>query len=146
MRKGDSRQSGRKFPAQYRQGNVLLSQVKKVRTRSEPLPAEVGRVVVAEGEHSGHAHALAPELAGLFRRGREVLLRVAEGGAALSHEENAPIAMPEGDYQIRRQREYDPQASRPAADLFVRRRLPPRSWSRFRNLSRAGPGSASRRS
>lgn len=114
MRSGGSGKGRRKLPAQYRQGDVLLCQVKKLRTRSEPLPVEAGRVVVAEGEHSGHAHALAPERARLFRHGQ--LLRVDEGGAALSHREHASILLPKGDYQIRRQREYDPRASRPAAD------------------------------
>ena len=93
---------------------MLLCRIKKIPGCLQPLSEAGGRVVVAEGEHSGHAHALAPERARLFRQGR--LLRVEEGGASLSHEEHAPILLPKGDYQIRRQREYDPRASRPAAD------------------------------
>ena len=114
MRTGGSGKRTRRMPAQYRQGDVLLCRVEKVRTRCEPLPAEAGRVIVAEGEQSGHAHALVPQRARLIRGGR--LLRVGAGGAALSHEEHAPILLPQGDYQILRQREYDPRASRLAAD------------------------------
>jgi hypothetical protein len=104
------------MPTQYRQGDVLLCRVKNVPPWSQALPSEGGRVVVAEGEHTGHAHALSPEEARLFRRGRQLLLSIAEGGAALRHEEHTPILLAQGHYQIRRQREYDPRASRRVDD------------------------------
>lgn len=114
MSSGGSKQRRRPMPAQYRQGDVLLCRVSNVHSGSPVPPDAGGRLVVAEGEHSGHAHTLAPERARLFRHGR--LLRVDEGGAALSHDEHAPISLPKGDYQIHRQREYDPRASRPVGD------------------------------
>ena len=116
MRTPRSEQRGRPMPAQYRQGDVLLCRVSKVHSGSPVPPDAGGRLVVADGEHSGHAHALAPERAQLFRRGRQLRLSVGADGTALSHEEHSPILLPQGHYLIRRQREYDPRASRPVSD------------------------------
>ena len=106
MRTPRSEQRGRPMPAQYRQGDVLLCRVSKVHSGSPVPPDAGGRLVIAEGEHSGHAHALAPERAQLFRRGRQLRLSVGADGTALSHEEHSPILLPQGHYLIRRQREY----------------------------------------
>ena len=116
MRTPRSEQRGRPRPAQYRQGDVLLCRVSKVHSGFPVPPDAGGRLVIAEGEHSGHAHALGPERAQLFRRGRQLLLSVGADGTALSHEEHSPILLPQGHYLIRRQREYDPRASRPVGD------------------------------
>src|SRR5437764_755422 len=91
MRTTRSKQRGRPMPAQYRQGDVLLCRVSKVHSGSPVPPDAGGRLVIAEGEHSGHAHALAPERAQLFRRGRQLLLSVGADGTALSHEEHRQI-------------------------------------------------------
>ena len=80
MRTSRSEQRGRPMPDQYRQGDVLLCRVSKVHSGFPVPPDAGGRLVIAEGEHSGHAHALAPERAQLFRRGRQLLLSV--GAAA----------------------------------------------------------------
>ena len=104
------------MPTQYRQGDVLLCALRKVPAKSLALPSEGERVVVAEGERSGHAHALAAERARLFRRQQRFVVRIGEGGAALRHEEHAPILLPEGCYEIRRQREYAPRAPRLVGD------------------------------
>ena len=68
-----------------------------------------GRVVLAEGEATGHAHAILEPGADLYgddlnRRFLEVL---AEGGVDLVHEEHAAIHLDPGTYQVVRQREHD---------------------------------------
>ena len=55
MRTPRSEQRGRPMPAQYRQGDVLLCRVSKVHSGSPVPPDAGGRLVIAEGEHSGHA-------------------------------------------------------------------------------------------
>ena len=43
-------------------------------------------------------------------------LAIAEDGSALVHEEHDPIHVPEGRYELRRQREYTQQRPRYVAD------------------------------
>jgi hypothetical protein len=139
---------------QYRQGDVLVVPAAAVPDGATPLEREGGRVVLAHGEVTGHAHAITAPKAQLFRfedngggggffrpPTEKTFLQVGEGelrfaevvapagakvderspverllGVALRHEEHAPIPLPPGDYQVIRQREYDPEKSRLVAD------------------------------
>jgi hypothetical protein len=94
---------------QYRQGDVLL-----VRTRdrelqgARTLPRDHGRIVLALGEATGHAHAIAEADAELLEvADGERYLRV-DGPAALTHEEHGAIDLEPGIYRVIRQREYGP--------------------------------------
>jgi hypothetical protein len=95
-------------PLQFRQGDVLLLGV-------PAIPADAtrqtrrGRLVLAEGEATGHAHAILEPDAREFRVGDErfVLVRSA---AQLIHEEHATIDLPPGAYRVVIQREYRPAA------------------------------------
>ena len=94
-----------------------------------------GRVVLAEGEATGHAHAVLDEHAHLevqhFGESRAVwinrrvwdesrTLLVVEGEAAtLVHEEHEPLTVPPGGYLVRRQREYAPAPASGAAASAV---------------------------
>jgi hypothetical protein len=104
--------------AQYRQGDVLLCAVDSIPPRAKRVPRKGDRVVVAEGELTGHAHAFASKGVRLFRekQGQRTFLAVAEDGAQLRHEEHAPILVPQGCYELRRQREYAPAAPRRVRD------------------------------
>lgn len=98
-----------------RQGDVLLTFI-----GDDPLPGDVtlverdqGRVILAYGEVTGHAHAIADPLVELFTaadmdemQGR--FLRV-EQEAELRHEEHDTIVLPPGNYRVQRQREYTPE-------------------------------------
>jgi hypothetical protein len=104
----------------FRQGDVLLLAVdpddlpEKVRT----VPREGGRVVLAEGEVTGHAHAIHSPAATLLRAGTGAeasrFLRTS-ARVHLVHEEHAAIALPEGLYSIVIQREYVPPEISPVA-------------------------------
>ena len=92
----------------YRQGDILI-----VAITSEPEGERVardaqGRIVLALGEATGHAHAIADPGAELLEAdGDERFLRVLiEGGVDLTHEEHAAIHLPQGDYRVIRQREF----------------------------------------
>ena len=103
---------------QYRQGDVLLCAVDRIPPSALPVPSEDGRVVVAFGELTEHAHAFAAEAAQLFREeesGRAFIV-IAEGDAELVHEDHDPILVPHGRYELRRQREYIPRLGRFVAD------------------------------
>ncbi|OGT54434.1 MAG: hypothetical protein A3E01_02990 [Gammaproteobacteria bacterium RIFCSPHIGHO2_12_FULL_63_22] len=51
----------------YRQGDVLIVPAKAIPKGVEPISRDKGRVVLAYGEVTGHAHAIKSEKAALFR-------------------------------------------------------------------------------
>jgi hypothetical protein len=54
----------------YRQGDVLIIPVYSVPGNLAPVARENGRIVLADGEATGHAHAIRAEGAALFPRSR----------------------------------------------------------------------------
>ena len=103
----------------YRQGDVLLVPIDALPDGLVPAPAAPGgRLVLARGEATGHAHVIngpdvtvwaAPDdVERLYAR---VLTR-----ARLVHEEHGPITVPVGCYRVVRQREYLPGTYRYVAD------------------------------
>lgn len=97
----------------YRQGDVLLVPCPDIPVSARPEPPEQGRVVLARGETTGHAHAMAAQRVCHFREDGTGggFVRV-DGSApvALTHEEHAPLMVPPGSYRVVRQREYQPQS------------------------------------
>ncbi len=106
-------------PKQYRQGDVLLIRREisiddHNRTLTEIPPDEKGRIVLALGEATGHAHAVVTENPAAvmgWTDGDKKLLRLIEKGE-LQHEEHGSIALAPGDYDVIQQREFDEEAER----------------------------------
>ena len=94
------------LPFHVRQGDVLLISVRAVPKKAKVQPRH-GRLVIAEGEATGHTHAITEHDVREFRVGDEryVLVRSA---AQLIHEEHATIDLPAGAYRVVIQREYEP--------------------------------------
>jgi hypothetical protein len=92
-----------------RQGDVLLIPVDHVPDAATVIRAG-SRLILAEGEATGHAHAVLADEAELIetRNGTSFLRVVDEGTAALVHEEHDTIPLAPGVYEVRRQREYTP--------------------------------------
>ncbi len=104
-------------PAMYRQGDVLVVAVDAIPRRAKPVDRRRERVVLAYGEVTGHAHAIADSGAALLEHEHDRYLRVtAGGGVGLTHEEHETILVPPGEYRVVRQREYTPEATRFVAD------------------------------
>ncbi|MBH0776046.1 hypothetical protein [Nocardia bovistercoris] len=107
----------------YRQGDVLIVPVAAAAVPKALVDAPSvardprGRLVLALGEVTGHAHAVQ----GPGRLIREsgatgpMLLHLPEGGRVV-HEEHAAIGLPKGWYRVVRQREYVPGSVRIVAD------------------------------
>jgi hypothetical protein len=92
----------------YRQGDVLLRRVDDIPMTLTLVPREDGRIVLAHGEVTGHAHAIdAPEdeAALLTADDHRRFLRLVRD-VDLRHEEHDPISLPAGNYQVIRQREW----------------------------------------
>ncbi|WNI14116.1 hypothetical protein [Actinacidiphila sp. ITFR-21] len=103
----------------YRQGDVLIvptGEPAPPRAAGEPRDAR-GRLVLALGEVTGHAHAVVGP--GLLLReagpAGPMLLHLPDGGRVV-HEEHAAISLPRGWYRVVRQREYVPGSVRLVAD------------------------------
>ena len=102
----------------FRQGDVLLRAVAAIPKGAKDITPQ-GRIVLAHGEVTGHAHAIADAPAEvkprLWDAGAERFLQVV-APASLQHEEHAPIELPPGNYQVIGQVEYAPEEIRRVAD------------------------------
>lgn len=97
-------------PKMVRQGDILLvpTTATAITDRHVEVPRKGGAVVLAEGELTGHLHAiLQPGVRLLALEGATDRVLVADGPCVLVHEEHAPIPLAPGTYIVRRQREYD---------------------------------------
>lgn len=113
---------------QFRQGDVWIERIEddQLPEGLQPISREQGRIVLAYGEVTGHAHAIAERNAELFGRSgsdeRWLVIRASgttvEAGpaATVRHEEHAPIVLKPGVYRVVRQREYSPESVRNVAD------------------------------
>lgn len=131
----------RSTPKMFRQGDVLLIAIASALVGARNARRDRGRIVLAYGEVTGHAHAVRQRGANLTVledrvsmgeaarqllaecgltteiRDEEVVgvLDVAKG-AVVEHEEHASIALDEGRYLVLRQREYSPESIQTVAD------------------------------
>ena len=109
----------------FRQGDVLIELI-------ETIPADAAKqkkarkIILAHGEVTGHHHALeiadpadwwkTPETkASTTGLAGEIFLQVKQA-AEVTHQEHATIPLPPGNYRVKRQREYSPEAIRNVAD------------------------------
>jgi hypothetical protein len=90
----------------FRQGDVLLVPVDEIPEGVKQVRRDRGRVVLAYGEVTGHAHALEEPDAELLVLEERRFLRV-PSGAELRHEEHSTIEVVPGLYEVVIQREYD---------------------------------------
>jgi hypothetical protein len=104
---------------QYRQGDVLIERVSSLPKKLTKIAREHGRLILAHGEVTGHAHAISARNADLYSAvdaGDVTFLEIREAMVALQHDEHATINLPPGSYIVRRQREYSPEEIRRVAD------------------------------
>ena len=114
------------MPRLFAQGDVLLELIEDTRPSGMIVNAGCdGAHVLAEGEVSGHRHAIYERVT-FFRDdalARDIPaglyighVRVDDVVARVVHDEHAPIPLERGTYRVRRQRELDPQDVRLVAD------------------------------
>ena len=102
-----------------RQGDVLLVPIATAPQGKIVKPGKRGHVL-AEGEATGHAHTIREqEGVKLISKGQADELRLwllVEAPVELEHQEHATLTIPPGSYEVRRQREYSPEAIRRVTD------------------------------
>ena len=98
----------------YRQGDVLIRRIGSL-PKKKAVRRASGHIL--EGEATGHIHRV-EELANaeVLEIGERLYLRVGSEGVRIIHEEHDAIALPPGNFEIVRQREYSPEAIRNVAD------------------------------
>ncbi len=97
----------------FRQGDVLVQRVATLPRVGRDL-AEQGRVILAHGEVTGHAHQVVPENttdlatppAAFFEQPDGTRVLFVDRPCSLVHQEHAPIQLLPGVYRVVRQREY----------------------------------------
>ena len=110
----------------FAQGDLLIERVADVEPSGTMVaPDAAGVSVLAEGELTGHRHAIFDRVT-MFRDdalAREIPaglyvghVKVAGGSATVHHQEHAPINLAEGTYRVRRQRELEPKDAVLVAD------------------------------
>lgn len=99
---------------QYRQGDVLLKSIEEIPEGIELKPNK-GRIILAEGEATGHAHAMSSRNVIAKMIGVSLYLHVLKE-TILKHEEHGDIKVIPGKYEVVRQREYSPEEIRNVAD------------------------------
>ncbi|MBD2186307.1 hypothetical protein H6S82_19085 [Planktothrix sp. FACHB-1355] len=93
-----------------RQGDVILLPAQQAEGKKLP------HLTLAEGEVTGHAHRISKGEAELLERDGTLYLRVLSKEAILTHEEHKQISIPQGNWMVRIQREYEPAGWRYVAD------------------------------
>jgi hypothetical protein len=111
-------------PLVIRQGDVALVAVNGLPADCTPVPLDHGRIVLAYGEQTGHAHAIriefgpeaAAEIAGAaIARAKAKLWQTASGDrylqvlepVSLTHEEHTAHTIPAGIFELPVQVEHD---------------------------------------
>ncbi|MGO9461467.1 MAG: hypothetical protein ACLP1W_15380 [Rhodomicrobium sp.] len=110
----------------YAQGDLLIERVADIPVSGTPVqPGTDGAAVLAEGEMTGHRHAIYDRVT-MFRD--EALahdipnglyvghLRIDGPCARVQHDEHDAVTLPKGTYRVRRQRELEPKDARIVAD------------------------------
>jgi hypothetical protein len=110
----------------FAQGDLLLERVPDVAPSGTIAEnTEGAALVLAEGEESGHRHAIFERVT-MFRDDRLAWdiptglyvghVQVSSPYARVTHDEHAPLTLLRGTYRVRRQRELGPRDARVLAD------------------------------
>jgi hypothetical protein len=102
----------------FAQGDLLIERVEECAVSGHIVsPAATGETILAEGEATGHHHALRDSIV-LFRDdslARDIPsglyvahMRIEADTARLTHPEHGAITIPQGTYRVRRQRLLEP--------------------------------------
>jgi len=105
---------------QIQQGDVLLQQVPSIPTGATEEQHR-GRIILARGERTGHAHVISSDKAKLWsltRDGVTELYLEVQAPVTIVHDEHKPLPVPTGIYRVGRVKEYDYffQMERPIED------------------------------
>jgi hypothetical protein len=95
-----------------RHGDVIIypisaEEAAQLKAKAKKVDRDNGRLILAYGEVTGHAHAVTEPTAMLFDLEDSKLLELPKI-SALSHEEHNSLELPAGSYRIYQKRQYKP--------------------------------------
>jgi hypothetical protein len=95
-----------------RHGDVVIypiseEEAQELKAKGKKAERENGRLVLAHGEVTGHAHAVVEPTAMMFDLDDSKLLELPKL-SLLTHEEHKDIELPAGNYRIYQKRQYKP--------------------------------------
>lgn len=103
-----------KISGQFRQGDVLIQESDTIPENSTKQKS--GRVILAHGAVTGHAHEIERDTADAWKDGEDTVAVEVKKKTSVKHQEHAPIPLKPKIHKVRRQSEYSPTALRSVAD------------------------------
>lgn len=88
------------------QGDVLLKKIEKFPEGKKTLVSQ-GKMVLAEGEVTGHFHGIAQDNSSLYRMDGGAMVLDLKEEAILTHQEHGPITLSPGLWDVGIVQEYD---------------------------------------
>lgn len=95
----------------WRHGDVII-----IETDDKISGEKQKHLTLAEGEVTGHSHRIKDGIAGLFKFNEKTYLQVKSKIATLVHEEHKALQIPQGDYEIIIQQDYEPNGWKKVQD------------------------------
>ena len=96
----------------YRQGDLLFVQVTNIPT--EAIEQKDG--IIAKGEITGHMHRIQQQQKAMLMIAAGIAYIKALQETEIVHEEHNTIILPPGEWEVRRQQEYEPSGWRQVVD------------------------------
>lgn len=87
------------------QGDLILIKIDSLPNKTKKILSKK-RCILAEGEHTGHNHAVEDDEAELLEIGEKMILCL-QNKAVLTHQEHKPITLDPGIWEIGRIQEFD---------------------------------------
>ncbi len=105
----------------FRQGDVLITPVDDIPANLAEVAPRNGRLIVAEGEATGHHHSFPHQRGATLFRANEgesggALYAVVTAPVALEHQEHGPHTLTPGKYRLSIQRTYQAGMARRVED------------------------------
>jgi len=92
----------------YQQGDVLIQEC-NIPSDAQKVISKNGKFILAEGETTGHCHAVCEDNCQLYEKNGILYMRV-DAATEVVHEEHKKIKIPAGDYIVEKVVEVDPFA------------------------------------
>lgn len=90
----------------YQQGDVKITKIDAIPEHCKNVKRQEKGFILAEGEATGHHHAVIEDDVQLFEKSGVIYLSVEKEGTVV-HEEHGTVKLPRGKYQIGKIMEYD---------------------------------------
>ena len=89
------------------QGDVFMVPVDEIPAGAEKVKVQGGRLVLAEGEVTGHAHVITDTKAATMHKVGDKLYVSAKKPVEVTHEEHGTVKLPKGTWEVSKVLEFD---------------------------------------